>query len=112
MQKQYPQNLLFDEWMDWTGDQAIFKDWGDLLESRMLQTMLMERERWPEKLMAIIPDELIEDDDLWVNPGKLILHLTEESQTGRLNSRIKSVVAPEIDPAPRPMPAGLQCLSH
>lgn len=76
MQKQYPQNLLEDEWLDRTGEPLILKDWGDLMESLELQTRLMESGHWLSEPIKIDPDEMIEDSEMLTDPIDLVAHLT------------------------------------
>lgn len=75
MQKQYPQDLLEQEWEDRTGESLDLRDWGNLMNSLELQTRLMQSGQWLEEPMVIDPDEMIEDSEMLTDPIDLVAHL-------------------------------------
>ena len=76
MQKQYPQNLLEDEWEQRTGEILILKDWGSLMDSLELQTRLMESGHWLEGPIKIDANEMIEDSEMLTDPIDLLAYMT------------------------------------
>ena len=72
MQKNYPQNLLADEWEGRTGESLDLKDWGSLVDSLEFRTRLMEKNQLPEDPIEINQDELIPDSEMLTDPVDLI----------------------------------------
>lgn len=75
MQKEYPQNLLEDEWEARTGENLTLKDWGDLMESPYLQERLVFNGHWLDQPIKIDPDEMIEDSEMLTDPIDLVAYL-------------------------------------